>query len=74
MGKLAKRLDSCNKTAFTEDDKLREWFKMWVALVFIPRSFVQDIFAEKILEEAPFEKYPTLVTFTKYLEIIYFLK
>jgi hypothetical protein len=55
------------KQAYGEDEDLREWFKMCVALAFIPPRKVQDIFADKILDEAPLEKYPVLADFTDYM-------
>jgi hypothetical protein len=55
------------QSAYAEDEELRNWFAQCVAIVFIPRRYVQDIFADKILDEAPCDKYPELERFTDYM-------
>ena len=40
------------------------WFKWCVALAFIPRRHIQGVFADKILDEAPLDTYPSLEDFT----------
>jgi len=62
-----KLVESGLQSAYAEDEELRNWFAQCVAIVFIPRRYVQDIFADKILDEAPYDKYPELDRFTDYM-------
>ena len=55
------------KKAYGEDEALQKWFNWCVSLVFIPLRHIETVFADKILDEAPFEKYPLLNDFTDYM-------
>jgi hypothetical protein len=55
------------KEAYGKDETLQSWFKWCVALAFIPKRHIQDIFADKILDEAPIEIYPALNEFCDYM-------
>ena len=44
-------------------ETLQLWFKWCVALAFIPKRHIQDMFADKILDEAPVDIYPSLNKF-----------
>ena len=62
-----KLVESGLQSAYAEDEELRNWFAQCVAIFFIPRRYVQDIFADKILDENPCDKYPELERFTDYM-------
>ena len=55
------------KTAYAEDEKLKEWFKTCVALAFVPHDKVENVFVDHILDEANYEEYPQLERFTDYM-------
>jgi hypothetical protein len=43
------------------------WFAKCLVIAFIPRRYVQDIFADKISDKAPLDKYLELEQFTYYM-------
>jgi hypothetical protein len=55
------------KKEYGEDEDLRSWFALCVSLAFIPRSEVETIYVETILDEAPLDKYPKLNGFIDYM-------
>ena len=65
---LFRKLVECGyKVAYGADEELQKWFKSCIALAFVPPRKIQILFSEKILDEAPFEKYHKLEDFTDYM-------